>query len=39
MGRLGRPEDIAGLAVYRASDEWSWVTGAVLPLDGGYLAV
>jgi len=39
IGRLGRPEDIAGLAVYLASDESSWVTGAVLPVDGGYLAV
>lgn len=39
IGRLGRPEDIAGLAVYLASDESSWMTGAVLPVDGGYLAV
>ncbi len=39
IGRLGRPEDIAGLAVYLASDESSWVTGAVFPVDGGYLAV
>lgn len=39
IGRLGRPEDIAGLAVYLASDELSWVTGAVFPVDGGYLAV
>src|SRR5258708_1729081 len=39
IGRLGRPEDIAGLAVYLASDESSWVTGSVLPVDGGYLAV
>ena len=38
IGRLGRPEDIAGLAVYLASDESSWVTGAVLPVDGGYVA-
>lgn len=38
IGRLGRPEDIAGLAVYLASDESSWVTGAILPVDGGYLA-
>lgn len=38
IGRLGRPEDIAGLAVYLASDESSWVTGAVFPVDGGYLA-
>jgi NAD(P)-dependent dehydrogenase (short-subunit alcohol dehydrogenase family) len=39
IGRLGRPDDIAGLSVYLASDESSWVTGAVLPVDGGYLAV
>jgi NAD(P)-dependent dehydrogenase (short-subunit alcohol dehydrogenase family) len=38
IARLGRPEDIAGLAVYLASDESSWVTGAALPVDGGYLA-
>ena len=38
IGRLGRPEDIAGLAVYLASEESSWVTGAALPVDGGYLA-
>lgn len=39
IGRLGVPEDIAGLAVYLASDESSWVTGAAFPVDGGYLAV
>jgi NAD(P)-dependent dehydrogenase (short-subunit alcohol dehydrogenase family) len=39
IGRLGQPEDIAGLAVYLASDESAWVTGAALPIDGGYLAV
>ncbi len=39
MGRLGQPEDMAGLAVYLASDESSWVTGATFPVDGGYLAV
>ena len=39
IGRLGQPEDMAGLAVYLASEESSWVTGAVLPVDGGYLAV
>jgi NAD(P)-dependent dehydrogenase (short-subunit alcohol dehydrogenase family) len=39
IGRLGEPEDIAGMAVYLASDESRWVTGAVLPVDGGYLAV
>lgn len=39
IGRLGCPEDVAGLAVYLASDESSWTTGAALPVDGGYLAV
>jgi meso-butanediol dehydrogenase/(S,S)-butanediol dehydrogenase/diacetyl reductase len=39
IGRLGQPEDVAGLAVYLASDESSWVTGAVWPVDGGYVAV
>jgi len=39
IGRLGQPEDMVGLAVFLASDESSWITGAVLPVDGGYLAV
>ncbi|MGB8063937.1 MAG: SDR family oxidoreductase [Candidatus Sulfotelmatobacter sp.] len=39
IGRLGRPEDVASLAVYLASDESSWTTGAALPVDGGYLAM
>jgi NAD(P)-dependent dehydrogenase (short-subunit alcohol dehydrogenase family) len=39
IGRLGKPEDIAGLALYLASDQSAWVTGAALPVDGGYLAV
>jgi meso-butanediol dehydrogenase / (S,S)-butanediol dehydrogenase / diacetyl reductase len=39
IGRLGRPEDIAGLAIFLASDAASWVTGAIYPVDGGYLAV
>jgi len=39
IGRLGEPEDVAGMAVYLASDESSWVTGAALAVDGGYLAV
>jgi meso-butanediol dehydrogenase / (S,S)-butanediol dehydrogenase / diacetyl reductase len=39
IGRLGQPEDIAGVAVYLASDESSWVTGSIFPVDGGYLAV
>jgi 3-oxoacyl-[acyl-carrier protein] reductase len=35
LGRLGRPADIAAAAVYLASDEAGWVTGAVLHVNGG----
>jgi NAD(P)-dependent dehydrogenase (short-subunit alcohol dehydrogenase family) len=35
MKRLGKPEDIAWCAVYLASDEAAWVTGANIPVDGG----
>ena len=38
LGRFGQPSDIAHMAVYLASDESMWVTGAALPVDGGYLA-
>lgn len=38
-GRLGRPEDIKGLAVFLASDASSWITGALIPMDGGNLAM
>jgi 3(or 17)beta-hydroxysteroid dehydrogenase len=38
IGRLGRPEDIAYGVLYLASDEASFVTGADLVIDGGYLA-
>jgi NAD(P)-dependent dehydrogenase (short-subunit alcohol dehydrogenase family) len=37
MGRLGTPEDIAGPAVFLASDMARFVTGVTLPVDGGYL--
>ncbi|MCL5069996.1 MAG: SDR family oxidoreductase, partial [Actinobacteria bacterium] len=36
IGRLGTPEDIAWAAVYLASDESTWVTGASFMIDGGY---
>lgn len=38
LGRLGAEEDVAGMAVYLASDEAKWITGAVFPVDGGYTA-
>ncbi len=38
MGRLGRPEDIVGAAVYLASDAASFVTGTTLYVDGGRTA-
>jgi len=38
MGRLGRPEDVAGAVAFLASDEAAWVTGEVLHVDGGFLA-
>ncbi|WP_165235667.1 SDR family NAD(P)-dependent oxidoreductase [Aquisphaera insulae] len=38
-GRLGRPEDIMGLAVLLASDASAWITGAIIPMDGGNLAM
>jgi NAD(P)-dependent dehydrogenase (short-subunit alcohol dehydrogenase family) len=38
IGRLGKPEDVAMMAVYLASEDASWVTGASFPLDGGLTA-
>jgi NAD(P)-dependent dehydrogenase (short-subunit alcohol dehydrogenase family) len=37
-GRFGQPQDIAGLAVFLASDESSWMTGTAIPVDGGVTA-
>lgn len=38
-GRLGQPADIAGLALLLASDASAWITGAIIPLDGGNMAM
>ncbi len=38
IGRLGKSEDIIGPAIFLASDASSWVTGVILPMDGGNLA-
>lgn len=38
MGRLGSPEEIAALAVYLASDESAFTTGAVHVIDGGWVS-
>ena len=38
LGRFGKPADIAGLAVFLASEESSWMTGSVIPVDGGVTA-
>ncbi|MAG83965.1 short-chain dehydrogenase [Candidatus Poribacteria bacterium] len=39
VGRLGVPEDIKGLAVFLASEASTWITGALVPMDGGNLAM
>ncbi|MFC9593348.1 SDR family NAD(P)-dependent oxidoreductase [Streptomyces sp. NPDC056944] len=38
MGRFGTPEEVAAAIVFLASEEASFITGAILPVDGGYLA-
>jgi NAD(P)-dependent dehydrogenase (short-subunit alcohol dehydrogenase family) len=37
IGRMGKPEEIANLAVYLCSDEASFITGTDFPIDGGFI--
>ena len=39
LGRLARPEEVAAVALFLASEQASYVTGVVLPMDGGRLAI
>lgn len=39
LGRVGQPEELVGPVVFLASPMASYVNGAILPVDGGYLAV
>ena len=37
IGRMGKPEEIANLALYLCSDEASFITGTDFPIDGGFI--
>ncbi len=39
MGRIGEPEEVGEVAMFLLSDAPSFVTGAIIPVDGGYSAV
>jgi NAD(P)-dependent dehydrogenase (short-subunit alcohol dehydrogenase family) len=38
LGRVGQPDDVARAALFLASDDAAWITGAVLNVDGGLMA-
>jgi NAD(P)-dependent dehydrogenase (short-subunit alcohol dehydrogenase family) len=38
LGRVGQPDDVAKAALFLASDDAAWITGAVLNVDGGLIA-
>jgi NAD(P)-dependent dehydrogenase (short-subunit alcohol dehydrogenase family) len=37
LGRVGEPDDVAAAVAFLASDDAAWITGHVLPVDGGLL--
>jgi NAD(P)-dependent dehydrogenase (short-subunit alcohol dehydrogenase family) len=39
LGRWGAPEDVGGAVVFLCSEQAAFITGTILPVDGGYLAV
>lgn len=39
LKRIGRPDDMAGAAIYLASRSGAYLTGAVIPVDGGIATV
>ena len=39
LGRIGKPEDVGNMIVYLASDLAGYITGQVIPVDGGYAMV
>jgi NAD(P)-dependent dehydrogenase (short-subunit alcohol dehydrogenase family) len=38
IGRMGRPDEVAWLAVYMCSDEAAFMNGSIVPIDGGWTA-
>jgi NAD(P)-dependent dehydrogenase (short-subunit alcohol dehydrogenase family) len=38
LGRIGQPQDVASLILFLLSDHASWMTGTVIPIDGGVMA-
>jgi NAD(P)-dependent dehydrogenase (short-subunit alcohol dehydrogenase family) len=38
MGRIGEPGEVAAAILFLASADASFITGVILPVDGGYLA-
>jgi NAD(P)-dependent dehydrogenase (short-subunit alcohol dehydrogenase family) len=39
IGRVGQPREVATVALFLASDESSYITGAAIPVDGGWTAM